>query len=200
MHTETQGSSVQSLILSCYNSLLELNSFLWLSSCIKWEKKKHCFILTRINFWCKNLTCQNSNNIYVFLKASTLIRTDSTELPDVFRHLPLSSITLDRSSKLHIRFTQSWCQSFLVGQHWHIHMPKSIEKRRLWVRPFFSSSASHVLFILFEWFLRWEIGDRTAAVFWNVISRICSREHGTFLWSSHLTFSLCVFSIHVVHL
>ena len=47
-------------------------------------------------------------------------------------------------------------------------------ERRLWVRPYFSSSVLHVLFVWLEWFERWEVGNVIAAVLWNVASRICS--------------------------
>ena len=60
------------------------------------------------------------------------------------------------------------------GQHLHVCVKRSIEESRLWVHPYFSSNVPYVLFILFGWFCRWEVSGRTAAVSWNVASRICS--------------------------
>ena len=48
------------------------------------------------------------------------------------------------------------------------------------------------LFILLGWFLRWEVSVLTIGVLWGVASRICSKQHAAFLWSSHLVFSLCI--------
>ena len=56
----------------------------------------------------------------------------------------------------------------------------------------FSSSAPNVLFILLGWFLRWKVGNRTAAVLWGVASRVFLKEHIAFWCSFHLAFSLCV--------
>ena len=65
----------------------------------------------------------------------------------------------------------------------------SIRRRGLWIRPNFSSSDQHVLFVLLECFLRWEAGNRTVAVLCGVATRICTKYHAAFLCSSHLPFS-----------
>ena len=58
---------------------------------------------------------------------------------------------------------------------------------------YLTSSALHVLFIFLGWFVRWEVGGRTV--------RICWKQHGAFLCSSHQAFSSICFVIdHVVHL
>ena len=67
-------------------------------------------------------------------------------------HLSLSLITLSRSSRLHPVSVQSCCKLLLVGQNYHINMKGSIGECHLWVHPYFSSSVSHVIFILFGWY------------------------------------------------
>ena len=62
----------------------------------------------------------------------------------------------------------------LVVQHLHVRVKGSIGERYIWVRPYFSTGVLHVLFVLFEWFYRWEVSVRIAAVLWDVASRICS--------------------------
>ena len=79
------------------------------------------------------------------------------------------------------------CKSFLVGQHWHIHVYESIRERSLWFRPKFSSNAWPVLCVLFSWFVRWQVSGRTAAVLLGVASS--SKQHVTFSSNSHLIFS-----------
>ena len=46
----------------------------------------------------------------------------------------------------------------LVDQHLHVHMKGSIGEHHLWDRPYFSRSILYVLFFLFGWFKRWEVG------------------------------------------
>ena len=49
--------------------------------------------------------------------------------------------------------------------------------------------SQHVMFILFEWFVRWEASGRTAAILLGASSRICSKQHPASLWSFHISFS-----------
>ena len=42
----------------------------------------------------------------------------------------------------------------LVGQHWHVHVKRSIREYHSRVRPCFSSSVLHALFVLFRWFYK----------------------------------------------
>ena len=94
--------------------------------------------------------------------------------------------------------------SVLVGQQWQVYvwerhlwiqlLPSAnwtIKRYTFWFHPYFSSSVQHV-FVLLEWFVRWEISGRTAAVLWGAASRICSKQHVTFLCCSHQFFSPCV--------
>ena len=68
---------------------------------------------------------------------------------------------------------------------------------------YFFCNVSHVLFLLFGWFVRWEANGRTEAIFGGVASWICSRQHVALLCSSHLGFSfwvllLSMWCIHIV--
>ena len=91
-------------------------------------------------------------------------------------------------------------KSLLINQHWHIHVQESI-KSYFWVHPCFSSSALHVLFILLEWFVRWEAGSCTITVLWGIAYRFFSRRYTAFLGNSHLAFFQCVslVSIWCIH-
>ena len=40
-----------------------------------------------------------------------------------------------------------------------------------------------------EWFVRWEVSDRTTTVLYGTASRICSKQHAASLCSSYLVFS-----------
>ena len=84
----------------------------------------------------------------------------------------------------------------LVSQHLHIHVKGSIGERCLWVCPYFSDSVLHVLFVLFGWFLRWEVSICTTAVLWDVTSWICS----IFVQFLSSFFSICLVIIRVVNL
>ena len=64
-----------------------------------------------------------------------------------------------------------------------------IRERRFRVRSWFSSSTPHVLFVLFGLFVRWKMSGCTAVVLTVVDIRICSKQHITFLCSSHLAFT-----------
>ena len=71
-----------------------------------------------------------------------------------------------------------------------------IVHRRICVCPYLSSSAQHAFLGLFA---RWEVsGWRT--VFLRVASMICSEQHTTSLWSSHLVFSSNVSLVIAVQL
>ena len=59
------------------------------------------------------------------------------------------------------------------AQNMLVRMKESTGGRRLWARSYFSCSILHVLFVWFEWFLRWEVGDHITSVLWDVASRIC---------------------------
>ena len=121
------------------------------------------------------------NFLSVFLKATLTILIGLSIYLSIC--LSLLSIVLGRSSKLNSLSTQSRCNYIFAGR------PKLI-------RPYFSSRASYVLFVLFGWFVKWEADD-----FWGVPSRICSKQHVAFLCSSHLAFlSTCFVLIYVVHL
>ena len=76
------------------------------------------------------------------------------------------SIVFDRSSSLHPLSTQSWwiCLCW-PAKHWSIHVWQPREKLCLWVHIYFYSSDHKIIFILFEWFVRWEASDRRAAAF-----------------------------------
>ena len=87
------------------------------------------------------------------------------------------------------------CKFLLVGQHWHVHVLVSIKEHGLWFRLYFTPL---VVAHMFGFFVRWEVGARTAAVLGNIASRICSRQHAAFLLSSYLAFSPCV-CVHAVH-
>ena len=80
-------------------------------------------------------------------------------------------------------------QSLLVGQHWYVH------RRTLLMSSFLllqQCPLPHILFIILAWFLRWKISGHIAAVLSGAASKICSKQHVTFLGSYHLTFSPCV--------
>ena len=74
---------------------------------------------------------------------------------------------------------------FLIVQHLHVRMKGYIR-----VRPYISSSVPYVLSVLFGWFLRLEVGGRTAAALWDLAYRICSVWLVAFLCTSHIAFSL----------
>ena len=88
--------------------------------------------------------------------------------------------------------------SLLISQHLYIHVLESIREHCLWVYPCSSISTLCVLFILLEWFVRWEPSGHTVAVLWAVVSR----QHAAFLCSSHQAFSQCVLfaSVSCIHI
>ena len=72
-------------------------------------------------------------------------------------HSSLSSITPGWSSRLHPVSIQCCCKFLLASQHWHVHVKGLKGECHLWVRPCFSSSVPHALFILFGWLVVWFI-------------------------------------------
>ena len=62
----------------------------------------------------------------------------------------------------------------------------------LWVRPYFSTCAQHVLFSLFGSFNRWVVSGYIAYVLWGASSRICLKQNVASFHSFHPTFSPCV--------
>ena len=69
---------------------------------------------------------------------------------------------------------------FPVSQHWCVYVSKDIEECHLWVSPYFSSSAKHVLI---PWFIRWEVNGRTMTV---PISKIPSKQRRIFFLLSSI--------------
>ena len=68
-------------------------------------------------------------------------------------------------------------------------MEASTEESYLWVRIYFTSSAQYVLFVLFGWFQRWEVGGLKAVVFlWCCIQDLFKIAH-SILVLLHLAFS-----------
>ena len=79
----------------------------------------------------------------------------------IFRHQSLSSIAPGRSSKLYPIPTRSWSAN-TVG----------IYRISLMSFSLLLQHCSHVLFLLFGWFVRWKVSDRTSAVLRGVASII----------------------------
>ena len=80
------------------------------------------------------------------------------------------------------------CKFLLVGQHWCGHVYESTGERSLWVCSYFTSCTWHVLLILLEWFVRWEVSSYTAPVLSGAVSRIFSKQHKASLYHSHIDF------------
>ena len=80
---------------------------------------------------------------------------------------------------------QNWCKFMQVDQYLCV-----------WVHR--RTSLINV-FILPEWFVKWRLSGRTAAVLWGVSSRICSKQYTAFLCSSHQTFSSWIFLVWSIH-
>ena len=113
----------------------------------------------------------------------------------LFRHLSLSSVAHGRFTRLQLVSTQSWCMTLLVDQNSHVYLLKSIKDFRLRIPPCFSSSALHVFFTLLQWFVRWGISGRTAAILGGLASRNCSK----FLRSSCLAFCVLLAFMWCIH-
>ena len=121
---------------------------------------------------------------------SSLIHADSMESPEWLTVCPncplLLAGHLDRIQCLH---KIDECKSLLVNQHWYVHVFKSIRKCRLWVHPYFSSDALHVLFILLGGLMKWKPSGSTAAVLWgccfkNFFKTTCSIFCSSYFFSS----------------
>ena len=87
------------------------------------------------------------------------------------------SIRLNRQSHSAGPLDNTLClHRAVVDRFYHLLfvVKESTEETRLWANLYFFSRVLHVLFVWFEWFERWEVGGRTAAVLWDVTSRICS--------------------------
>ena len=67
-------------------------------------------------------------------------------------------------------------RTLLVGQHWYVYVQESIRERHFWVRPCISIGILHVLFVLLEWFVKWEVSGYIVAVLWGVAFRIYSKQ------------------------
>ena len=63
-----------------------------------------------------------------------------------------------------------------------------------------SYAGVHKRMSLMKWFVRWKASGHTITVLWDATSRICSRQHVTLLYSSHLTFSEYFVRVQVIHL
>ena len=69
-----------------------------------------------------------------------------------------------------------------------------IQGRHLWFRPYFTNCTEHVLLVQLGWFARLKLSDRTAAVLWGALSRICCKLHAASLCISYQAIS-CLFTI-----
>ena len=91
-------------------------------------------------------------------------------------------------------------KSLLVSQHWHVHVQISIKELCLLNLSLLLQSAMHILFILFKWFVWWEVSGHTSAFFvgycfQDLFKTACS----ILVWFPSSFFSMCFVSIHVVH-
>ena len=85
-------------------------------------------------------------------------------------------------------------RSWPVNQHCYVDVRESRKENPLRVRPCFSSSVPHILFVLPGWFGRWKTGGCTAVVLLGADPKICLRQHVLFLCCSHLAFSRYLFA------
>ena len=80
-----------------------------------------------------------------------------------------------------------------VGQHRNVLILESIRKRPLKVNPYFSSNASHVLFVLLERLVRWGVIGYTAGVgLWSIASSISWKQPTASSSALRAIFSLSV--------
>ena len=70
-------------------------------------------------------------------------------------------------------------KSLLVDQHLNVNELESITERRLWIRPCFSSSAPQILFVLLEWFMRWE----ASGTYWDRHQHATSKGRDSYRWA-----------------
>ena len=114
--------------------------------------------------------------LYVYMSSSYAKSTHTYSLSlslflSIRRYCPL--LLTSRLSCMLYPHRANKSNSLQVSQHWHVHMKESTRKRCAYVRPCFSSNTPHVLFVLLEWFIRWEASGRRAVVLWIFSSRIC---------------------------
>ena len=79
-------------------------------------------------------------------------------------------------------------------------MWESIREPHLWIHPyFFDSAPCDALFVLFEWFVRWEASGCTSTVLWYLLPGFVEENvHSSDAVS--IKFFLCAFlSVHEVH-
>ena len=89
--------------------------------------------------------------------------------------------------------------SYICTKLMHVHLQESIKECHSWICTSFFSCIQHVLFVLLEWFLRWEMWPYCCC-FLGVASEICLRRHIAFLYCSHLIFfSIRSVSIYIMH-
>ena len=104
-----------------------------------------------------------------------------------FPNSSLSSIAISRSSKLYRASALMWWMKVFTSHPTMVCLYIGVH---LWVCSYVTTSAQYILFILIEWFVRWEVSARTAASLSDTAtSRTCSKQHVAFLYSSLLAFS-----------
>ena len=132
-----------------------------------------------------------ASNEYLTSKEYTQLIYNIIIIIMTLSHYPsLSSVASCRSPRLDSVSVERGWKFLQVSPHWRIHESESIGKRCLWVCHYFFSNAQHFLFVLLEWFVRWEVIGRTTGVFWRgggggVTSRIYPKKQVIFLCKSH---------------
>ena len=115
----------------------------------------------------------------------------------LFLYPPLSSIAPSRSSNyIQNPHRVVVIKSLLVIQHWHAHMLGSIEECHLWVHAYFSSNATHVLFISLEWFF--EMGGKWLFL-GGCFQNLFKIAYSILVWFQSTFFLMHFVSVHVVH-
>ena len=95
-----------------------------------------------------------------------------------------SPITLGKSSRQYLVFTQSWIifadkltlMCSCIGVHWWIsllNLSLLLELYPAWFGP--------LIWMVFEMRGKWQF----TYCLWGAASRICSKQHAAFFWSSH---------------
>ena len=124
------------------------------------------------------------DNIYIYIYM--LLARIFLTLP---LHLSLSSIAFGWSSRLHILYVEISFETDV--QSLHVCLKELTRERVLWAHPYFSNSFLRVLFVRFEWFSRWEVGDCIDADFRDAASRIYSIWFVAFLCCCRQALSPC---------
>ena len=109
---------------------------------------------TQIILWTLLLISSSFPSSSLSSSSSPSNHADSMEFADTIS-LSVPTI-LERFSWLHSVSVQILC--------WTANTSASMSERCLWCHPYFFSSTQHVLFVLLEYFLRWEVNGRTAVV------------------------------------